>query len=190
LKYWGENKSLDSYLADFYVLRREEDEALSVFNRRFYIIYHDMPFEIWPTEIASMIYYVMGLHSEIALLLLERRSSSLRQLFEYADGVEENICASRRIRERVYFENMHAHEQGNCQYVSDFQQENDECESDLGQQQGCKYVSNYESDSSMIADVSMNMYACQIQENFSNNVEDEIVDDCIDNYMFLIDQNP
>lgn len=42
----------------------------------------------------------------------------------------------------------------------------------------------------MIADVSMNRYACQIQEKFSNSVEDEIVDDCIDNYMFLIDQNP
>jgi hypothetical protein len=50
-------------------------------------------------------------------------------------------------------------------------------------------VSNYESDSSMIAYVSMNRYACQIQKKFSNNVEDEIVD-CIDNYMFLIDQNP
>jgi hypothetical protein len=117
-------------------------------------------------------------------------SSSLRQLFEDAQGVEENICASRRIREWVEFENLHAHEQGNCKYISNFQQENSECESDLGQQQGCKYVSNYESDSSMIADVSMNRYACQIQEKFSNNVEDEIVDDCIDNYMFLIDQNP
>jgi hypothetical protein len=44
-----------------------------------------------------MIYYVMGLHSELALLLLERKSSSLKQLFEDAEGVEENIRASRWI---------------------------------------------------------------------------------------------
>ena len=80
-----------------------------------------------------MIYYVMGLHSELALILLEMKSSSLRILFEDAQGVEENIHASRRIREQVDFENPHAHEQGNYQYISNFQQENNECESDLGQ---------------------------------------------------------
>jgi hypothetical protein len=97
LKYWGENKSLDSYLADFCALKREKDEALFVFNRRFYGIYHDMPLAIWPIETAAMIYYVMGLHSELSLLLLEMKSSSLRSLFEDAQGVEENMCASRRI---------------------------------------------------------------------------------------------
>jgi hypothetical protein len=46
LNYWGENKSLHSYLADFCSLKREQDEALPTFNRRFYGIYHDMPLEI------------------------------------------------------------------------------------------------------------------------------------------------
>ena len=46
LKYWGKYKSLDSYLADFYALKREQGEALSVFNRRFNSMYHDMPLEI------------------------------------------------------------------------------------------------------------------------------------------------
>jgi hypothetical protein len=35
LKHWGENKSLNLYLADFYSLRRGEDKVLYVFNRRF-----------------------------------------------------------------------------------------------------------------------------------------------------------
>jgi hypothetical protein len=121
LKYWGENKSLDSYLADFCSLKREQDEALSVFNRRFYGIYHDMPLEIRPTETVAMIHYVMGLHSELSLLLLERKSSSLRSLFEDAQGVEENIRASRRIREQDDFENLHAHEKTGCQYVSEIE---------------------------------------------------------------------
>jgi hypothetical protein len=46
LKYWGEYKSLDSYLADFYALKREQGEDFPVFNRRFYNIYYDMPLEI------------------------------------------------------------------------------------------------------------------------------------------------
>jgi hypothetical protein len=35
----------------------------------------------------------------------------------------------------------------------------------------------------VFADVSMDRYACQILEN-------EIVDDCIDNYMFVANHNP
>ena len=35
---------------------------------------------------------------------------------------------------------MHAHEQGNYQYVSNFEQEGNEYEADLEQQQGCKYI--------------------------------------------------
>jgi len=74
LKYWGEYKSLDSYLADFYALEREQSETLPVFNRRFYRMYHDMPLEIRPTEIVAMLYYVMAQHSDLVLLLLERKS--------------------------------------------------------------------------------------------------------------------
>ncbi len=84
VKYWGEYKSLDSYLADFYALKRERGEALSIFNRRFYSIYHDMPLKVRPIGTAAMIHYVMCLHSELALLLLERESSSLVQLLEDA----------------------------------------------------------------------------------------------------------
>jgi len=72
-KCWGEKKSLDLYLADFYSFRREEEESLSIFNRRFYNIYHDMPLEIQPTESVSMVYYVMTQHSEHVLLFLERK---------------------------------------------------------------------------------------------------------------------
>ena len=87
---------------------------MSVFNRRFYGNYHDMPLEIRHIETVSMVYYIMAQHSEIFLLLLERKSSSLRSLFEDAQGVEENICASRRIQEQGDFENLHAHEQTGC----------------------------------------------------------------------------
>jgi hypothetical protein len=138
LKYWGKYKSLDSYLADFYALKREQDEALPVFNRRFYRAYHDMPLEVRPTETTAMIYYVMGLHSDLVLLLLERKSSSLTQLFEDAQEVEENIHLSRRIRDRDFLENLQVHEQAECQYTSDSEHESYELETVLEQQRVCE----------------------------------------------------
>jgi hypothetical protein len=134
LKNWGEYKSLDSHLVDFYALKREQDEALHVLNRRFHRVYHDMPLEIRPTETFAIIRYIMGLHSKLALLLLEWKSPSLTQLFEDAQEVEENICASKWIRIQVDFENMQAHEQAECQYTSDFEQASNEVEEDLEQQ--------------------------------------------------------
>ena len=90
-----------------------------------------MPLEIRPIETATITYYVMGLHSKLALPLLERKSSSLSILFEYALEVEENICASRRIPEQFDFENHHLPEPDKHQYDSDFEQEDYESEADL-----------------------------------------------------------
>ena len=78
---WGENKSFDQYLTFFCTLKRGPEEYLVVFNRRFYSVYHSMPLEIRPTEIAAMVYYVMAQHSDLILFLLERKSLSLRRLF-------------------------------------------------------------------------------------------------------------
>jgi hypothetical protein len=93
LKWWGENKSLDQYWDDFNALRRGEEEALVVFNRRFYSVYHSMPVEIRPTETVAMVYYVMAQHSELVLLLRERKSTSLSQLFMDVEEVEENLSS-------------------------------------------------------------------------------------------------
>jgi len=121
--YCGEHKSAESYLVDFYALKKQKNETLLVFNQRFCSIYYGIPLEIRPTEKTAMIYYVMGLHSELALFLLEGKSSSLKILFEDALEVEENIIASRRIREQADFENLHLLELAKCQYILDFELE-------------------------------------------------------------------
>jgi len=154
LKYWGKYKSLDSYLADFYALRREQSQTLHIFNRKFNRMYHDMPLEIRPSEKVAMIHYVMCLHSKLALLLLERESSSLTQLFGDAQEVEENICASRWIRMQDDSENLQTYEQEDCEYISDSEQESSEYEADLDQQPEGEYISNVESDLSTLAECS------------------------------------
>ena len=88
-------------------LKRENDEPITKFNWRFQSFYVSMPMEIRPSERLAMVYYVMAQHLDLVLFMLERKSSSLRQLFEDAKGVEENIRASRRVQDPVYFEDLH-----------------------------------------------------------------------------------
>jgi hypothetical protein len=131
LKGWGENKSLDQYWSEFNALRRGEDEALVIFNRRFFSAYHSMPVEIRPTETAAMVYYIMAQHLELVFLLRERKSSSLIHLFEDAIEVEENIRASRwthkqadlHIQEEENYQSVSESEQGYSNYGSDLEQE-------------------------------------------------------------------
>jgi hypothetical protein len=198
VKYWGEYKSLDSYLADFYALKREQGEALSIFNRRFYSIYHDMPLKVRPTETTAMIHYVMCLHSELALLLLERKSSFLTQLFEDAHEVEENIRAAKWTYKLSYSENMYSYEQENCQYVSildqedskygsDFEHGDYECKAVCEQQRVCESISDSSQSFSIFVECSRNMYESECYDQFANQDEPMVTNDCISNYIFSTD---
>jgi hypothetical protein len=107
LKCWGENKSLDQYWFEFNALRREEEEDLDVFNRRFYSVYHSMPMEIRPTETVSMVYYVMAQHPKLVLLLRERKYYSLIHLFEDVEEFEENNRDNKGVHIQAYLEKLH-----------------------------------------------------------------------------------
>jgi len=100
-------------------------------------------------------------------------------LFEDAQEVEENIRASRWIREWVDFENMHAHEQSECQYGSDFEQEGHEYETDLEQQKACEFISDSGQNSSIFAEYSRNRYELEFYDQFVNQDESMVTDDCI-----------
>jgi GAF domain-containing protein len=146
-----------------------------------------VPLEVRPIETVAMIYYVMGLHSDLVLLLLEWESSSLTQLFEDAQEVEENIHVSRRIRDRDFFENLQVHEKEEYQYTSDFEQESNEVGVDLGQQQTCKFNSVSGSYFSVFVEYSRDKHAYEAYDQFVNQEEPMMTDDCIGNYMFLTD---
>jgi hypothetical protein len=78
LRYWGENKSFEQYLSEFYTLIREHNEVVIVINRRFHKFYLNMPTEIQPTEVVAMVQYTISQHPDLVLFLRERRSSSLQ----------------------------------------------------------------------------------------------------------------
>jgi hypothetical protein len=53
-----------------------------------------------------------------------------------------------------------------------------------------EYISDSELDSSVCAEFSRDRYACEVYDQFVNQEEPMMTDDCIRNYMFLADPNP
>jgi hypothetical protein len=98
LKFWGRKKSLDLQLTEFYALKRQSNEVISIFSRRFSSIYYNFPKEIQPTEVVAMLHYTTTLHPDLSFLLMERRPKSLQQMFNDAQEIQHNIQACEQIR--------------------------------------------------------------------------------------------
>ena len=93
MRYWSKNKYDEHYISEFYALKRNEDEALVVFNRRFHTFYLSMPKEIQPSERVAMLQYTVAQYPGLFLYLRERKSSSLDHMFTDAEEIEENCQA-------------------------------------------------------------------------------------------------
>jgi hypothetical protein len=186
LKCCDENKSLDQYWSDFNSLRRGEDEALVVFNMRFYSVYHNMLVEIRPTKTSSMVYYIMAQHLELVFLLRERKSSSLIHLFEDAIEVEESIRSRRWVHKQA---NVHIQEEEDYQSISNSEQGYINYGSDLEQEPGSRYDSQMESVPSSFADFYGGRDAHLYDDHFSYHFEHGAVVGCINSCMLLTDQS-
>ena len=80
-----------------------------------------MPSEIRPSEKLAMVYYVMAQHSDLVFFLLERKSSSVIQLF-----VDDNIRACKMLRDQAHVEDIQVYEQEEeRRYHSDFHMNKD-----------------------------------------------------------------
>jgi hypothetical protein len=82
---------LDLHLTDLYALKRQRNETLSIFSRRFSNIYYNFPKKIQPNEVAAMLNYSTTLHPDLSFLLMERKPKSLQQIFNDAQEIQHNI---------------------------------------------------------------------------------------------------
>ena len=91
---------MEQILSEFYSLRRDEGEEISNFNRRFASFYYNMPKEVKPLENTAKIYYATTFPPDLSLLLLERKSTTLQQMFVDCLEVEENLKMSRKLSDQ------------------------------------------------------------------------------------------
>jgi hypothetical protein len=78
-RFWGERKSWDLLLSEFYAMRRMKDETISNFSRRFASLYYKLPKEVQPPEVAC--------HAPLC------NNLSIRLIFSF-DGEEVYVFAA------------------------------------------------------------------------------------------------
>jgi hypothetical protein len=81
----------------------------------FHNFYLNMPMEIHPTEVDTMVQYTVAQHLDLVLFLRERKSLSLQQMFVDAEEVEYNLLACGKLQNQSWNE----HENGYEQQISD-----------------------------------------------------------------------
>ena len=79
-------------------MERHKDETVSMFNRGFSSLYYNMPKEVQPPEVVSMLHYVTTFQSDLSFLLMERKSMSFYHIFNNAQEVADNIQACKELQ--------------------------------------------------------------------------------------------
>ena len=67
-----------------------------------------MPLDIWPPEVVARLCYVIDLHPDLSLLLLERRYVTFKEMFIDAQEVEDNLRACGKFLDQVKDEEWNA----------------------------------------------------------------------------------
>jgi hypothetical protein len=96
LKHWGDRRDFVYYITEFGNLRKQSNESVSDFTKRFNRMYGKIPAEIKPSDASAKITYSDTFDSDFCLLLRERRSPTLSLMQDAALEVESNILASQK----------------------------------------------------------------------------------------------
>ena len=77
MRQWGDTKDYTYYITEFGVLRRNKDETIANFSKRFNKMYGIILGEIKPSETYAKLTYSNVFDHEFSLLLSERRPVTL-----------------------------------------------------------------------------------------------------------------
>jgi hypothetical protein len=94
LRQWGEKKDHLYYLTEFGALRKKPSETVSEFIQIFNKLYSKIPIEVKPSQPAAKVTFAGAFDSDFALLLRERRATTLAGMQDDAIEIESNMMAS------------------------------------------------------------------------------------------------
>jgi hypothetical protein len=97
LRQWGEKKYHLYYLTKFRALRKKTSETVLDFIQIFNKLYHKIPAEVKPSQPAAKVTFAGAFDSDFALLLRERRATTLEGMQYDAIEIESNMMASRKV---------------------------------------------------------------------------------------------
>jgi hypothetical protein len=82
-------------------LRKKTSKSNLEFIQRFNKIYHKIPYEVKPSQLAAKVTFVGTFGSDFSLLLRERRSTTLVGMKDNDIEIESNMMASRKLKTKV-----------------------------------------------------------------------------------------
>lgn len=97
----GINKDLVYYLIKFEDPKRNPNESISYFIKRFNNIYNKMPADCKHLDIVAKLIFSKAFNDYFALMLRERKSKTLEDMEIDAINVEANKAASGKLREKA-----------------------------------------------------------------------------------------
>jgi hypothetical protein len=95
---WGDKNNSLQLLTQYNNLKITPSEAVHEFSTRFMRVYNSISLEVKPPPRAAQLRYVDSFDSYFALLLREKRYTTLDDMMNYAIEVEENLKESGKIK--------------------------------------------------------------------------------------------
>jgi hypothetical protein len=98
LNKWGDKKNPLQLLTQYNNMKKAPEETVQEFSAHFLKVYNSIPAEVNPPPGAAQLWYADSFDSDFALLLRERRSTSLDAIMSNVVEVEVNMMASGKIK--------------------------------------------------------------------------------------------
>jgi len=94
LRKWGEKKDHLYFLTKFGALRNKASETIFEFIQRFNKLYNKIQVKVNPSQSTTIITFAGAFDFDFALLLRERRATTLAGMQDDAIEIESNMMAS------------------------------------------------------------------------------------------------
>ena len=88
-------------LSQYNNLNKGGFESFHEFSSHFMRLYNSIPADIKPLLGSTKLHYIDAFDGDFALLLRERKSTSIPSMFQYALEVEANMMASGKINKKI-----------------------------------------------------------------------------------------
>jgi hypothetical protein len=93
---WGEKRDHRHLLAELNTMKKNENETMEEFNKRFNELISSMHQDIKPPESAILIYYIEAFGGEMRYQLRDKEPTDLKRAQETAIKIDKNMQASRK----------------------------------------------------------------------------------------------
>ena len=92
-KRWGDQKEPRHQLASLHTIKRNENETMEEFNKKFQEVVKSIHYDFKPLDKSILVYYMEALSGELRYQLRDKEPSDLKKAQELAVKIDQNMPA-------------------------------------------------------------------------------------------------